>query len=495
MSYAAKLLAALSLPLLASGCGGGGGGSWAPAPYPPPPEPSPTAAPTVAVPEPSTAPTTATPAASVPTPPARVGAYALAWRKPSTSWNHAIAIAPWGDVIAAAMHELVVMARDTGQILARTATCDMLRADSLAFIDQTMAVLACEDEIRQLVFPLSSTSQRAVPALKLPWEAECGAVRAGLVAVGSKDGKVIVVRARKLEQIDSFDVGGELESLAISPDGQLVAAGLRGGDIKLRSLKTRQNRLLHKAGTGVNSMQFSPDGKELFAEVSSFTGGAIDVQGGALGRSYRLSSWITTLRYVGPRTVVAAGAQGVSLLRPEGRIDELQDETGEGADVSPDGSLICGGDRRGNISCFASRPLEPSRYSAMAGWAPDATTPPAATSAPTATPGSTPPPAAAAATELEGKLASRVGKKLVVTVPSAQGVSLGAKGELSRRFGQSLGSMSISGWLVVASVTVTKVEPTRIELRLDAEQSTITVNSQKVDHFAPGTEVKLALGK
>ena len=430
------------------------------------------------------------------------GSYSLAWEAETGNWNHAIAVAPWGDVVSLGMWQLAVHARDNGKVLSSTKLCGALRAGSFGFTNDRTAVLACKNELQQITFPTLA----AHTLLTFPWDAEDAAVRAGLVAVANEKGPVLVYRIEGLKQLDSFDAGGPVKSVAIKPDGTAVAIGLDSGQIELRDLTSHQLRQVHKGSTDVTALEFSPNGKQLFAEVASFTGGVVDVEQGTLDRSYHLSSWIQAARFVSPKLVAATGAHGLALLDADGLIKSLLEETAEGLAVSPDGTLVCSGDRDGKLSCFSSKKLAPSAWRTLGpgtdttpSAAPGGTVAPSGTAATSPAPGSTsapppsPPAPAAPAVEVLGQIQSHVGKQLWMSSGAAGGAKVGAKGELSRHIAQDLGGLSFSGWLVVASVTVTKVEAGRVQLQIDQEQSSVTINQKKVDHFKPGTEVKLAL--
>jgi hypothetical protein len=155
----------------------------------------------------------------------RAGSYALAWESETGNWNHAIAIAPWGDVVSLGMWKLSVHARDTGKILGSTELCGALRASSFAFTGERSAVLVCKSEIQEITFP----SLAARTLLTLPWDAEDAAVGAGLVVVANERGPVLVYRIEGMKPIDSFDAGGAIKSVAMKPDGTAVAVGLDAG--------------------------------------------------------------------------------------------------------------------------------------------------------------------------------------------------------------------------------------------------------------------------
>jgi outer membrane biosynthesis protein TonB len=145
--------------------------------------------------------------------------------------------------------------------------------------------------------------------------------------------------------------------------------------------------------------------------------------------------------------------------------------------------------------------------------APEATPPPpptaapVATAAPTAEPTAKPAEPAAKAPEapakaaaqpeaaaLEGTLASRTGKTVVIE--AAGSPTAGAKGALYVHFEQELPLLGkTQGWLGVADVTVKDVKGGKITLTVDQEKSKMTVNGKKVDHFKKGNRVKLELAK
>jgi len=74
---------------------------------------------------------------------------------------------------------------------------------------------------------------------------------------------------------------GEGRSLAISPDGQWVAANVRGRGSAVVLLPTGpgEPRVLDAAGEGVQEAEFFPDGKRLLIDGK----GVIDLQSGKLG--------------------------------------------------------------------------------------------------------------------------------------------------------------------------------------------------------------------
>lgn len=109
-------------------------------------------------------------------------------------------------------------------------------------------------------------------------------------------------------------------------------------------------------------------------------------------------------------------------------------------------------------------------------------------------PKSEPPPPPAAppkAREINGTIMSRVGKDVTIEAPADPSPPVGTKGNLSRYFEQQIGPISTSGWLGIADVTVKKIDKGKVVVTVVTEKSNVVVNGKKVNHFAPGTRVKV----
>ena len=66
----------------------------------------------------------------------------------------------------------------------------------------------------------------------------------------------------------------------------------------------------------------------------------------------------------------------------------------------------------------------------------------------------------------------------------------GATATLSKHFETRLGSLQTSGWLEIARVTV-EASGAALRLKVVEEKSKMKVNGKPVNHFKPGTKVKL----
>ena len=114
------------------------------------------------------------------------------------------------------------------------------------------------------------------------------------------------------------------------------------------------------------------------------------------------------------------------------------------------------------------------------------------------------PPPAPSVPEIEGTLRARKGKEVVLRFDGADLPAAGAKATLSKYFegkpGQAspLGALggllggTITGWMVIADVTVKGVNGKDVTVTVDAEKSNIVVNGKPVNQFTPGAKVKLS---
>lgn len=113
------------------------------------------------------------------------------------------------------------------------------------------------------------------------WSSSGRGARLGLLswyATGSTSGRVVIWNAKTRESVVSFDAGGAVRSLAFSPDGNHLAAGLDRGKLSVFSITqdptlAPPNNVLprfHAAVAGelraaVTAVSYSPDGRVLAA--------------------------------------------------------------------------------------------------------------------------------------------------------------------------------------------------------------------------------------
>jgi hypothetical protein len=115
--------------------------------------------------------------------------------------------------------------------------------------------------------------------------------------------------------------------------------------------------------------------------------------------------------------------------------------------------------------------------------------------------------AATAPEEFEGKLVSKAGQTLKVQLNGSAAPAAGAPAEVSRFFESKPGEANplgilggllggtISGWVVVASAKVDKLDKDTVTLTISEERSAIIMNGKKVNHFSPGARMKLAVAR
>jgi len=131
---------------------------------------------------------------------------------------------------------------------------------------------------------------------------------------------------------ETFGTAWQIESIAFSPDGSLVAAagGIRGLDVKIRVMRASNGQLLHSLTTsnsyGVRQLAFSPDGQWLAAgcyQSTSFTGGV---------EIWRVSDWTQYRRLPATAPSLAFSPDGRMLVTLRDRVMDFWSV--------PDGTLL-----------------------------------------------------------------------------------------------------------------------------------------------------------
>jgi len=88
-------------------------------------------------------------------------------------------------------------------------------------------------------------------------------------------------------------------------------------------------------------------------------------------------------------------------------------------------------------------------------------------------------------------LMSRRGSVVKMQITDGDLPKVGHSGTLSKRVVKQFGRMNMTAWVNIASVKVTNVTGGTVTLTIEEEQSIVMVNGQKVDHFKPGSQLRL----
>jgi hypothetical protein len=421
----------------------------------------------------------ALPAASLPQ-------FKLAWTSKTGDWIRGVVIAPWGDVVSCGADRLRVHARDTGQILDEIAVPWVVE-DGLGFTGETKAALVCEDGIYEVSFPGGS----AVLAVKLEARSVAAAVEGNRVAAADETGAVRVFDSGSWKAVDSFKTSGVVTALALSPSGDRLAVGLDDGRILMRGLAAKKTKTFYSGGDDhrVECAAFSGDGGQLFADSGVFKASLWDLDSASVSHTYETGSWVVGAEFLSPDLVAACGSDGLVLYRGDGKPalaltygKDAFPPAVEGLDASPDGKLLCGGDRDGVVACFATEVVGVSGYAALAA--------PASSGPAPATAGSQK--AGLPSAELLGEIQGKKGKVVTVKVYVPAAPAAGSPCAVYKYVEKKLGSFQTSGWLEIASARVKKGEGKKLVLDLVEELGVIVVGGKKVNHFKTGTKVKVA---
>lgn len=173
------------------------------------------------------------------------------------------------------------------------------------------------------------------------------------VVVGdSTNGDVTIWRGvQRATLVSRTNAGAPVVSLAVSPEGDRLAAGTQTGTVvsmPLEGGKPGTATTLAAGVTWINALAWAPDGTRLYAASSDLTVRSWDREG-ALGRQLTLAGLVTALVFGDETTLVAGLSTG-----------EVDSWTTRGPELFPDatsvfaGDWVDGGDR---LVAFAGRPV------------------------------------------------------------------------------------------------------------------------------------------
>jgi len=276
--------------------------------------------------------------------------------KDLSEWNHNVAVAPWGDVVAIQSYALRLYARHDGSVLSETKTCFSTKG-AMEFVDHDTVAFACNYAIVQarLGRTGSKPSIRIVEEHQVDMSVAAAAIRAGAIAIGGEKGKIQVLARGTWTPRFETTRSSEIKALALSADESLLAVTTSKA-FEVIDLTTR--KVLWSKTSPLKATGFAPDGKELFTFGTNAW--ALDARTGRRLREYPASGWLTTIRYVGDGKLSAsAGATGLFVYRRNGG-QHAKLPMGSGSVValgaSADGSIICAGTSSGHLGCYSTWP-------------------------------------------------------------------------------------------------------------------------------------------
>lgn len=93
--------------------------------------------------------------------------------------------------------------------------------------------------------------------------------------------------------------------------------------------------------------------------------------------------------------------------------------------------------------------------------------------------------------EMEGKILSRHGNTVQVSLTSSCPNSLSGQYRLEKYFTQEILGSQATGWLTIGSISLVSCQNGKLTLNVNEEKSEILVNGEKIDHFKAGNIVKV----
>ncbi|MDI1263188.1 MAG: c-type cytochrome [bacterium] len=180
----------------------------------------------------------------------------------------ALAVSPDGATLASASWDQTVRLWPLAGGAPRVLEGHTQNVNGVAFSADGSALISVSYDLTVRVWPLSGASSPAVTTMPTPLNA-VAAGKDGEIAVGGADGKVYLLHASGAPAGEVAAGARPVISIAISPDGALIAAAGIGGSVAVIDRKARAvERTLIGPGLPVWSVAFLPDSRTLL------TGGA-----------------------------------------------------------------------------------------------------------------------------------------------------------------------------------------------------------------------------
>ena len=183
----------------------------------------------------------------------------------------ALAVSPDGAMLASASWDHTVRLWPLAGGAPRVLDEHTQNVNGVAFSADGRALISVSYDLSVRIWPLSGSPTPTVVSMPTPLNA-VAAASDGEIAVGGADGKVYFLSAGGARTGEVAAGPRPVISIAISPDGALVAAAGIGGTVAVIDRKTRSlARTLVGPGLPVWSVAFLPDGRTLL------TGGADNI--------------------------------------------------------------------------------------------------------------------------------------------------------------------------------------------------------------------------
>jgi cytochrome c len=183
----------------------------------------------------------------------------------------ALAVSPQGAMLASASWDHTVRLWPLAGGAPRVLDEHTQNVNGVVFTADGRALISVSYDLSVRIWPLSGASTPTVVSMPTPLNA-VAAASDGEIAVGGADGKVYFLSASGARMGEVAAGPRPVISIAISPDGALVAAAGIGGTVAVIDRKARSlARTLVGPGLPVWSVAFLPDGRTLL------TGGADNV--------------------------------------------------------------------------------------------------------------------------------------------------------------------------------------------------------------------------